>query len=448
MSDLASEEPKASADQDVGPAFGTALSAFLKASKADPVRLILLGDLLDLQFSPREDAADTAIRFLTPLASSGHFEPEILATAGNHDHALWTDARAGMEAAQVGKGSQTAPCPAATPAFDKTPSAQSRLLNAVLDASGFGQVHDFRYPNIAFENKSRTVVLHHGHFIESEYALMSHLKDAVADKSRAHLSAEELSAENAGWIDFFWSTTGDALGIGRKAETFYQKMLTSVGFRNISDKASRKIAKAMADKVPFGGRLNVQEAMRIAAQVGLDLSAGAFRDTERFGEVHALSASGREGLETYLTGAVAGLPRKQLNATSDLTFVFGHTHKPFSERMAVEGYKAPVKVFNTGGWTLNGPRFDTQEGASLVLIDDDLNTASLRLFMTPRNGVVPPVHVDVFTDNDGARKFKAEIEAWLENSKTEWRALTQAVSNAYRVRQKWLLDLTAKERAE
>ena len=435
---------KTQPEADVGATFAAALTEFLGTGADNEVQLILLGDLLDLQFSPRETAAQDAVRFLRPLAEAGVIARKVIATAGNHDHSLWTDARAGLDAMQVETRLSKASFPQATPAFEPSPDAQSRLLNAVLGAAGFAET-DFRYPNIGFRKEDRTVVLHHGHFIEDEYALMSHVKDAYSGRARPYLSSEALSAENAGWIDFFWSTTGDALGIGRDAEAFYQRMLTTVGFRHLSDKAAHKIAKKMAGKVPFGGRLDVQEAMRIGAQVALDMSAGAFRDTERMGEVEALSRKGRAGLAGYLTGAVAHLPRPNLAAQEDLTFVFGHTHKPFSERMAIDGYRDAVKVYNTGGWTLNGPRFDTAEGASLVLIDDDLNVASLRLFMTPREGSVPAVHFDMLGD---APAFRDEIETRLGQSTKAWEAFTQAVQAAFEVRQKWLLDLTARVAAE
>ena len=71
-------------------AFKTALAAFLgRAVGTSPTlpQLILLGDVLDLQFSRRKDATGAALGFLRGLGESGLLSKDVIATAGNHDHA-------------------------------------------------------------------------------------------------------------------------------------------------------------------------------------------------------------------------------------------------------------------------------------------------------------------------------------------------------------------------
>ena len=58
--------------------------------------------------------------------------------------------------------------------------------------------------------------------------------------------------------------------------------------------------------------------------------------------------------------------------------------------MVAANYSEPVRVFNSGGWMLDEPRLDTVQGASMVLIDEDLNVAAVRLFDCPMNGVATP----------------------------------------------------------
>ena len=184
--------------------FSEALAPFLAAARAGEdspkPQLVLLGDVLDLQFSDRTTAMHNGSRFLTGLAESGHLDPCVLATAGNHDHAFWTDARLGLEIDPDLPEALTH----ATPAFAPTFAAQSRMLQAVLTKAGF-QSQDFRYPNIGVANENRTVVLHHGHFAEAEYIAISHLIDVLRTGPARDLTVADIAAENGGWIDFLLS---------------------------------------------------------------------------------------------------------------------------------------------------------------------------------------------------------------------------------------------------
>lgn len=324
-----------------------AMGAFLGAAGSGP-QLILLGDVLDLQFSDRSLSFSIASQFLKALRETGQLAKEVLVTGGNHDHALWTDARLSIEAETIVNPDRGVSYLDATPAFSAVKSAQSRLTNALMSDAGFGSV-DFRYPNIGFSKEDRAVMLHHGHFVEAEYRLMSRLKDTLSGHSRDRVSAAEVAAENAGWIDFFWSTVGDA-GLGPEAEKLYQRMLTSAGFRHLSEGWARKLAAAVTDLLPISKNLETQQMMRRAAQVALDVSVGAFRDRERYAEVDSLTEGGREGLKWYLEGAVDGQLCEELaQPPKDLTFVFGHTHKPFARRLTLPSRSLPVKVYNTGG---------------------------------------------------------------------------------------------------
>lgn len=80
----------------------------------------------------------------------------------------------------------------------------------------------------------------------------------------------------------------------------------------------------------------------------------------------------------------------------------------------------------------------------MVLIDDDLNTASVRLFNTPRNGEVAPAHVEMLSNGSpGEQHFLRGIQDWLDGSEREWRDLAETVCAAYEQRQAMLLKLTS-----
>ena len=49
--------------------------------------------------------------------------------------------------------------------------------------------------------------MHHGHFVERLYRIMSGLDD-IFDRPQASRTVVDLESDNAGWIDFFWSSRG------------------------------------------------------------------------------------------------------------------------------------------------------------------------------------------------------------------------------------------------
>src|ERR1700740_1998693 len=112
---------------------------------------------------------------------------EVFYLPGNHDHHLWNTAK---ETQYVEKYLKDLPADAAiAPEYyvtnmfhdENLSPVPAYLLNALvwrlprLAQLSFTTV----YPNFASLNsdKTRAVVFHHGHYIESIYSLMSHLKD-------------------------------------------------------------------------------------------------------------------------------------------------------------------------------------------------------------------------------------------------------------------------------
>ncbi|CAN0598682.1 unnamed protein product [Ectocarpus sp. 12 AP-2014] len=79
----------------------------------------------------------------------------------------------------------------------------------------------------------------------------------------------------------------------------------------------------------------------------------------------------------------------------------------------------------------------------MILIDDQLNVASLRLFVTPQNGNVPVAHVEMLSDGPDADAFRIQINGWLAAKEDTWTHLAQTAKTAYELRQDFLLKLTA-----
>jgi hypothetical protein len=63
-----------------------------------------------------------------------------------------------------------------------------------------------------------------------------------------------------------------------------------------------------------------------------------------------------------------------------MTFVFGHTHKPFEATRGFKGFPSPVKLLNSGGWVVDTRTSSPLKGGAAILVDDELNVASLRMY--------------------------------------------------------------------
>jgi len=184
--------------------------------------------------------------------------------------------------------------------------------------------------------------------------------------------------------------------------------------------------------------------------LGFDVIFGLACAAYRLAEFPSLTNGVHDGLKSYLDQPVlVHITYETSGVTDDVTFVICHTRRPFAMRLNADGFRAPVRVYNTGGWTLNGPRLDNAEGAAVVLIDDDLNVASLRLFSTPRNGVVPAARIEMLSNGTPQEAaFLARLNDSLANTKDLWEDLREAARQAYLDRQKHLLELTGDPESE
>ena len=102
---------------------------------------------------------------------------------------------------------------------------------------------------------------------------------------------------------------------------------------------------------------------------------------ERTRADRCLSQEAEKGLWTYVNVPL----RQQIfsereDMPPDVTFVFGHTHKPFQEDMNFQGYPQWVNVYNTGGWVVETVQAEPLHGGAIVLVDENLDAISLRMY--------------------------------------------------------------------
>ena len=162
-------------------------------------------------------------------------------------------------------------------------------------------------------------------------------------------------------------------------------------------------------------------------------------------------AASLAGLCRYLQGPTRQHITAELGGAvpEDVTFIFGHTHKPFEDRLPVAGFARPVAIYNIGGWILDTPMFGTVEGASALFIDDALNVASLRLFTAPaedgpapkRN--VPPLVRVATADGDATNPMAKALAAVIAVPAVAaaWVAFAVEADAAYRETQAMILEI-------
>ena len=441
---------------------GTTLLAWAKALRATVRRLsgpelpqlILLGDVLDLGQSPFGAVAQGFKRFLEALFPTGEapvFSTQLITLPGNHDHHLWRTAQDQYFLQHLDSYRDARFIPDLlqhTPLFEPG-DISCGLMTTVMQ--GYPHLADasvrVAYPNLGLLDAAsgRCVVLHHGHYVDATYRLMSSVNSAFRGGDGRPATVAAIERENGAWVDFLFSDMGSAGMLEKDIVTLYAMLRDAAATRQFSRQLADVLQSRLTSSFGIGGDTEITHGITVAnvlkSLIDVTLVRGA--ESERNSYFNVLSAEGVSDLRWYLGGPVlrqigADLRRIQdkthaakLRDVKDLGFVFGHTHKPFQDQLAVPGYTHPVAVYNTGGWVMDQPTMCATQGAASVFIDEALNLASLRLFNDPVNRQMAPVRaagVGGFRDDDNP--LLANLHAAVAATGDLWDAFTGAVREA------------------
>ena len=135
--------------------------------------------------------------------------------------------------------------------------------------------------------------------------------------------------------------------------------------------------------------------------------------------------------------------------TSDhkVTFVFGHTHKPFERHQSFDGFAQPVTMFNTGGWVVDTTSVNEMQGAAVVLVDDQANAVSVRLY----NQSDDPASYAVRLAPDptgGPNELHDHLSSSLDLNAEPWTSFSSAVADAVRQRHEALPKIISNAMAD
>jgi UDP-2,3-diacylglucosamine pyrophosphatase LpxH len=398
--------------------------------------LILAGDVLDLALSPDEVSATVFGGFVNlALAEDPVFDPLVYYLPGNHDHHLWETAREGqyadyLRALPVNDGLVAPWHTTRMRPENQSPKATSQLLTSLIQRQpGCAEVEvRVVYPNMAVltEDGARGVVVSHGHFTESIYTFMSHLKDILYPAQRAG-SFTDISlweGENFAWIDFLWSTLGRSGQVGTDLGLVYADLTSA---KDLDDLASNLTRGLLARGKGSRWLHPVEEKL-------LDFvfrrEANHLARSERGSPDLTLTPKGRAGLLQYLEGPVAAQLTGELGRVpDDVAFIYGHTHKPFVDRWQVQGFAAPVRIFNTGGWVVDTAGPALSQGGVAVLIDDELAAVSLQLYRQSDDGRSVPVQLlDPASGDEAGSALRAELTARIDPGVAPWSTLSASAA--------------------
>lgn len=414
----------------------------LTAGQDEPPTLVLAGDILDLALSPDQVAATAFGGFVDRAFGTERpvFKPVVYYLPGNHDHHLWEGTReaAYTRALQQLPIEAPIPPPRHTTRIEPAELAPSEgdLMSALIRRRPGCSGIEVRvaYPNLALttDDGDRVQVVSHGHFTESIYTLMSRLRsmlfpDEVDGGERSDI--EVIEAENFAWIDFFWSTLGRSGEVGIDVARIYSDLQSMPRL----DEMVANLAAAFTSRPHNPLWLRRVESALLAPL--LRREAHRVVRAERGSPDVVLTPGGRDGLRSYLEGPVLtqlkGQPQWPRGRTG---FVFGHTHKPFSDSWHLLGYPGAVSIANTGGWVVDTSTVAPCQGASVVLIDDELNQAELRLYQQAPGGVRP---VGVHTSDPSDPLF-ADLRRRVDPADPPWKAVTAAADAL--VSERWRLQ--------
>jgi hypothetical protein len=407
----------------------------LTKAQDEPPTLILAGDILDLALSLDQECA-MVFRLFAHLAYADGppaFGPVIHYVPGNHDHHAWEITREDQyveyvcaqpgDAPLAGPWHTTKLQPAA-----EDPSATSALLTGLArsQAGGAGVEVQVSYPNLALRTPSgrRCLIVSHGHYTESIYSLMSRLRDILypGQQQAPFEDIERLEAENFAWIDFLWSTLGRSGQVGEDMALIYADLTSPAAI----DTLVSNLVASMTVKSPSW--LRTPERWLLNALLRREVNHLAA--TERATPAVALTTAGQAGLREYLTGPVHSQVRQQLgDIPEEVTFVYGHTHKPFVDRWSVPGYSAQgVYVANTGGWVVDTADPAPVQAGVAVLVNEDLDAASLQFYRQSAGSAPVPVQLLPPPAGEQPSAWHTELAARIDPAAPPWSTLSESAA--------------------
>ncbi len=410
--------------------------AALNGGRSKPT-LVLNGDVLELALALDNKAVMAFERFLELLIPPNGpplIDSKIIFIPGNHDHHLWETARETQYVEFIQRKPPDAflDVPWHTTKMFEPDLVPATLLNGVIrryrhmvdQGVSVGTV----YPNLCVlsRDETRCAIFTHGHFIESIYTLMSRIRTFLSPESDKPTQVWDIEEENFAWIDFFWSAMGRSGEVGEEVERIYDMLLVPSMRKKLAAQLARAIGRTWMPHVPSVGAALGSLLLKRVILFFLGRAGGL----EKTSGNEPLSDDASAGLASYLQVPVRNQLMLERNGTLPVqaTIIFGHTHKPFAATRNFKHFPERASIFNTGGWVVDTPAVEPSHGASIVVVDDDLNTAALRVYNEAADPQAYAVKLDAVDSDPAANPLCGQLNTVLTSCQKHWEALSAVIA--------------------
>lgn len=410
--------------------------------------LILNGDALDLAFGTTSSALMTFERLLELVISPGdRLFSRIIYIPGNHDHHIWEIARETQFVDTILNRHHPDGIPPANhvtpPSLDA--AVPSYLLNRIVehvvdrDEGSHQEMLGVIYPNLILQSagSGRTLIVHHGHYVEPLYHFISDLRRWIYPDRAMPETVDQLEAENFAWIDFVWSLLGRSGDAGSDVEHFFKMLRYPKHVDRVFGRIAERLASAQDIPLIPGDWLEQRSIKGALDWIGRRMSGDRCNCGTSFGDEI------RRGLSEYLFGPTYQQVRSEFGEIpADLSFAFGHTHKPFTSEIMDPESGQTIALYNSGGWTVDSSTPRPVAGGAVLLASEGLELVSIRIYDEPDDGSkVDTAYLEEPTAAAVARgqlDFRREIERRMitasEAEHSTWVSLARSIEDGIRAR--------------
>ena len=420
-----------------------------KNESSEKPKLVLNGDLIELALTSTNRACMAFQRFIElcyPENGDFLFDNEILFLPGNHDHNLWEIARNTwyLDSLKQLKPGDYIPNELHSTKLFNQDKIKSLVLNSLIQC--YPKLKDVNV-NVAYpahglikKDHSKCVIFFHGHYAESMYWAMTNFRSDIFPDRQPPMTFEEIEIENYAWVDFFWSTLGRSGSVGKDINLIYDKLQDSKEVDIMIDNIAASLVKK---KKHFLVRYLEKKALKFILSVTL----GRLAANERNEPDVDLTQDVSDGLKKLMEVPLFTQLNKELqnDIPDDISFIFGHTHKPFIKWFHPEGYPNPIKVFNTGGWVVDTLKEQPLHGGSIALIDENLDVVSLQMYKEGKYKPTAEWITHDHTHDDSHNAFFNKISGAIKNDPAVWDEFENVVSHEVAIRYRNLEEIIKNE---
>lgn len=340
-------------------------------NKSQPT-LILLGDVIEFALSDPLQSQRLFFEFLKYLKKVTGIFDKIIYLPGNHDHHVWEMAK---QVQYISYVNRKGPVVLEEKPWNKTRALVTKDYHYITplfwkNLLDHGVDLKILYPNLFMFNEDTKdlIAFTHGHFLEPIYILLSRLKELIF-AIKVPDNIDQLEEENAPWIEFLFSAFGFTGEVGKGAERFYEFLQSKKSAERLFSGTAERLVNRLGNNIGIVKLFNKPISMVIK-----HLFRSIYEKAERKDPKDIISTKLLSGIDWYINGALLNQFIEDLHGQSKvgsifkkLTFVFGHTHKPFFKKIDFKSTK--TDLFNTGSFVVDQYNSNPIYGTGIGLIN-------------------------------------------------------------------------------